>query len=486
MGFTGNVNDRDEVARWVRHYSGKGIDVVAWDLVGGDMCAYRSKVIETYPAGITKQFVKDGVDLPAILVRECHSCGLEYWPAIRMNAQRYSTRFKQENPECILTATSFERPGLLDYESPKVRDLMLKVCRELVENYDADGLLLDFVRYWILFQEDRMLTNAPLLTEFMRKVRQMLDEVGGKRGQSIPLAAQVLPRVSGCLRYGMDVKTWIQEGIVQYLLPSRSNNTDFNLPVEQFVEAAKGMDCRIFPVIFGDTRFPCPPLYSESETRMTLNMYRAIVNLYYQMGAHGFATMNIGTFPYDKLFQELRDPELVANGPQHYRYSLRDYDNFGNYTNTFTHDTSLNAWILSPPLLTLEPPVEHGKDIQSPVARKQLPFRLADGIKARRGGSLRLRVGNLHPEDDLQIDLNGTLLPKTLENTTGSFEYNRWNYRYESDSLTRSYLYEFSLDNLPVKTGENYLGFQIVTSPSGFGLGGRPAPFVEDVEVIIP
>ena len=460
---TGPVTEsKEDVERWARDYFARtGIDVVTFDLVGGDMCAYRSKVVETYPFGPTKKLADEGVDLPAILAEACHRNGLQYWPAHRVNTQRASTRFKEENPDCVLTATTFARPGLLDYGSPKVRRLMLRLYRELVEDYEADGLLLNFTRYWPLFHQDRWLECTPLLTEYMSEIRCMLDEVGRKKGRHIPLAAQVLARVPDCLHYSMDVKAWAQKGTVQYLLPSRPNNTDFNLPVEQFVEAAKGTNCRIFPVVHVSTRHPL----GRAETRMTSDMFRAAAHLYYRAGAHGLATMNIG-MRFSQA-QQLRDPDLVARGPHHYRYSLNPYD---------SGEGSLNFLI--------EVPQQPEEGVQLPSTRKQLPFRLADDPASRPGGVLRFTVANLHPEDVLEIDLNGVPMPKTMLN--GSAQHPRWPYEKQPSSELFNYLYEFPLAGLPVIQGENFLGFKIVSSAPGLGAGSRANPVVQEVEVIIP
>lgn len=496
-GFLTSVSCKQDLEERVRRYAGKGIDAVSWDLAGGDACAYPSTVLETYP-WYDRKAGAVGADLAAVLADESHRHGLQFWPAVRMNTQRAATRFKTENPECVLTATTFERPGLLDYESPKVRDLISRACRELVEDYDADGLLLDFIRYWVLFNDDRAASNAPLLTDFMRQVRAMLDEVGERRGRSLSLAAQVLPRVSGCLRYGMDVAAWAQQGIVQYLLPSRSNNTDFNLPVEQFLQAAQGTDCRVFPVLFSATRFPAPPTYSEADVRMTAAMFRTAAHLYYRQGAHGVAAMNLFEVPHD-LCGDLRDPQRVAEGPHHYRYSLRDYDNLGNYDASLVHDPTNNGWILSPPLLTLEAPQqfsesgdrfdEHpaeaggpGRLLQTPQARKQVSFRLADEPKAGSGGVLRFTVADLHPADVLEIDLNGVPIGVGVDGSGLC----RWVSERKPGGKLCSYLYEFPLAALPLRSGENTLGLQITSSPPGFGIALRPVTWVQDLEVIMP
>ena len=464
-GFLSRAQTRDQIEQWVAHYGGQGFDAVAWDLLGGDMGYYRSDVVEMNPDYICcTRLIEQGVDPPGVISEACHRHGLGYWPAVRLNAQRGETQFKRDNPDALLTATTFPRPGMLDYESPKVQRLMLDAMRELVERWDADGLLLDFVRYWFMFHEDRLIENASLLTHFMGDIRAMMDEVGEKKGKYIPLVAQVLPRVSLCLRYSMDVKAWAKQGHVQYLLPSRPNNTDFNLPVEQFMAAVEGTECRVFPVLHPATNHA----FGVVENKMTAAMFRAGAHAYYQAGAHGLATMNLAHFPKN-LIHELRDVQRVAQGPHHYRYSNHPYD-FGE----------------GPLRFLVETPLPLDGDRQMLAARKVLPFRLATDPKARFGGVLQLRIENLHPGDELHIELNGELiLRSSVIGNQGQFAgpHDQCRCPYDQPRLDElcHFIYEFDLSDIPVIQGENELSFQILR-----GQLPRHHAIVSQVDVIFP
>src|SRR3990172_2876302 len=89
------TESKQDVERWATDYFAEtGVDVVTLPMVGGDVCGYRSKVLETTPVGPTKKLADEGVYLPAILAEACHRNGLQYWPSHRVNTQRCSTRFK--------------------------------------------------------------------------------------------------------------------------------------------------------------------------------------------------------------------------------------------------------------------------------------------------------------------------------------------------------------------------------------------------------
>ncbi|MGH9642728.1 MAG: family 10 glycosylhydrolase, partial [Terriglobales bacterium] len=154
---------RDDIDKVVQTYAGYGVDVVSWDLTSGTLADYKSKYADLPPAALGNQSVNinhaldNGVDIPAVLAEASHRLGIGFWPAVRMNASaRYPSPIHEAHPDWFLTGYKLWggfRPTL-NYELPEVRAFMMNIFRELVERYDADGLLLDFVRYPSLFDPD--------------------------------------------------------------------------------------------------------------------------------------------------------------------------------------------------------------------------------------------------------------------------------------------------------------------------------------------
>ena len=200
--------------------------------------------------------VENGVDLPAVIAAACHKNDLLFWPTVRLNnTARSPTPAHEDHPDWFFAgyAAMYGFGGgyrpMMNYELEEVRQFMLRGFRELVEDYDADGLQLDFTRYQSLFLLDRAHANADLLTRYLGEVRTMLDEVGLKKGKRLTLALQVLCYPAQGIYYGHDIRALVQHGFADYLLPSQPNNIDCNLPVEQWLEIIAGSDCQIFPTI---------------------------------------------------------------------------------------------------------------------------------------------------------------------------------------------------------------------------------------------
>lgn len=130
---------------------------------------------------------------------------------------------KADHRDWLMQRTDKEpkRHGWLafNYEIPEVRNMYLRFLREMCENYDIDGLDLDFMRFPILFRtvylgQPATPEQTEILTGFLRDVRAMTEEVGLKRGRPILINARVADSLALNDAQGMDVKTWIKADLI--------------------------------------------------------------------------------------------------------------------------------------------------------------------------------------------------------------------------------------------------------------------------------
>ena len=70
-----------------------------------------------------------------------------------------------------------------DYGRAETRRHILAVLAEMLDNYELDGLELDFMRHPIYFRRDQHTKNAPLITDLVRKVRAKVDLLAKKTGR---------------------------------------------------------------------------------------------------------------------------------------------------------------------------------------------------------------------------------------------------------------------------------------------------------------
>ena len=94
----------------------------------------------------------------------------------------------------------------------------------MCENYDVDGIELDFFRHPQLFKgvaNGALATPEELemLTEFMRRVRKMAETTGAKRAKPVLIALKVPDSVDFCRAIGIDLERWLAEDLADILVP---------------------------------------------------------------------------------------------------------------------------------------------------------------------------------------------------------------------------------------------------------------------------
>jgi hypothetical protein len=132
------------------------------------------------------------------------------------------------------------RPPLVAYEEPLVREFQAR--------YGQDPRRLDELDpRWLAFR-------SQALTRFMRELRQELDDAARQTTPSKRLAiSAVVFRPEENLLHGMDLKTWIAEGLVDTIIPYSSSirlnsyQPAWDKPedVDTFVSLVRGTQCRL-------------------------------------------------------------------------------------------------------------------------------------------------------------------------------------------------------------------------------------------------
>ena len=90
-----------------------------------------------------------------------------------------------------------------------------------------------------MFRPEDVSEGTPILTDWVRRVVDMARSRPGERAQ---VGARVYPTEEINTRVGYDVRTWIDEGLIDYVTPMlyAHNVVDSNMPIAWLVEAAAG------------------------------------------------------------------------------------------------------------------------------------------------------------------------------------------------------------------------------------------------------
>lgn len=280
---------------------------------------------------ITADLIRQGTDPLKAVTDFAHAKGLESFWSIRMN-DTHDVAHRPEKPYFLFPQLKVDHPDWLvgdhvkrtpqgrwssvDYARPEIRDLAFRFIEEVCQNYEVDGVELDFFRHLCYFKSvanggKASAEEVAAMTELMRRVRAMTEKEGLKRGRPI-LVSMRLPDSTGfSLDSGLDLATWLQEGLMDILI-----TTDyFRLnPWEYSVKLGHAHGVRVYPALTD------PRVKQETRFyRQSVPAYRARAANAWAAGADGLYVFNLYDIdPKSPLWTDLGSLKALAFTEKHY------------------------------------------------------------------------------------------------------------------------------------------------------------------------
>lgn len=303
-----------------------GSQVMFYPTRVGSVWGWRSAAGESEEAWktrmpINRAAVQNGLDAVRIAGTEAKAMGLYFMPGYRMN----DAHFARNPMSNVLTGEFWIRnherltfgmspvPGennygaLFDFSHAEVREQCRAVIFEIIDRYAdlMDGIQLDFMRHPLFFPPGTAEDRAQLMTELLISVRHKLDEVAKREGRSFALSIRVPAALATCRRAGLDVPTWVEQGLVDVIIPAPSISLSHDMPLEDFVALAKPHGVKIAPALFPRTHFhwrfresPLPGDYEGMALRNASEaQIRGAVRNYRLLGASGIEFYNFNLPP---------------------------------------------------------------------------------------------------------------------------------------------------------------------------------------------
>ena len=200
------------------HIADCGVDSVFYCTTISSVFTHDSKVLEvsTRTSGNQKNnrmpaLLRTGIDPLRFAIESCRKHNIEIFWTLRMNDihdnwfKEIRAQWKTQHPELVMgnpeEAAHFDMRDpraiwtLADYERREVREMMVKAVEEVLDNYDVDGIDLDFLRHICYFKETRLheaVTPAhrDLLTDMVRQIRERVLAASERKGKPILLSAR--------------------------------------------------------------------------------------------------------------------------------------------------------------------------------------------------------------------------------------------------------------------------------------------------------
>ena len=361
----------DQVCRVVNELEGTQVDVFIQCASYGTYVLYDTRVGEVYGRGMTEfenpnfqrlahnvlGLLEQGTDPLEIWSARTRELGMNFWVSLRMNdihkdwVDRWPSkrgRWERERPHVAIGKDVPDRyvsmygrdfSYAFDYAQQEVRDLKFGLVEEICRDYVVDGIELDFLSHPMVFKKGREEAGMPIMTGFVRRIRNRLEEIGRRKGRRIKLMVRVLPTLALNREIGFDVSTWIREGLVDVIAPATRGYLDMNPDLASFVEAARGTQVQVL----GGISDLYVRDYTGSKTgRASPEMMRAAAQSFWGQGVSGLHLFNFdchasgiqGHSAVDSLIDtsrqpllspeerqmllEIGDPELISRKDKHY------------------------------------------------------------------------------------------------------------------------------------------------------------------------
>ena len=367
----------------------------AWELARGQ---YLNHVHYRYSEN-ARQLVEKGFDPPKILGKSAKEAGLEYFLNLRMNDAHFA--YSREGPEKSLSSGTFwhkhpeVRIGgegyprhLFDYSHGAVREFRLAYLREVCTQYDLDGLELDFMRHPFFFPAGKGRERADLMSRFIGDVRRLLNEAGEEKRKKLQLGVLVPRTLDSGLEIGLDVRTWVSEGLIDWIVPKHYILFNMNVAVEEFLKLTSGTSIGVAPCL-------------EQRQNVSDEKFRAASSRYWEAGADSLYLYNFFNHrphPLNQedrnILQEIGDPGLIRNRDKHYFLLQRSKQDLAD----------------QPRPIPLELDTRSQGHPVSFVVGDDLPTAAASGLVKE--VTVKLGVPGITPETDRwDVHLNGKSIP---------------------------------------------------------------------------
>ncbi len=447
---------------------GTGVDTLVYGFGAGPTMFHNTKVGERWGDHLDKfpivagwrayenlkSLNERGLDPLNVLIDRAHDKGVEFFGSLRQSHSvdpadkhegvgfMFNWQFRIDHPEWCLKGRG---KYCFDWTHPEVRAERFALVEETVNEYDVDGLEIDWVFRPHYFEDDEAEAKAHILTEYMAQVRSTVDAASAKKGKKIALGARVLPTIEGNRAAGMDVTAWIEQGSLDFVVPTvyDDRQLDADFPIEWLVTVANANGCKVYATLQDQVG-------SDSKIHANLDQYRAAAASHWAKGADG-VYLPWFKWPHEAeerdLLGKIHDPKLLARGSKHYVVRRE-------------HEVSVSQLYNA----QLPAKIEVGEDASPTV----VSFYIADDFAVQTRSTLRLTIYDHTIHDDAVMTLNGNELSITdAWRTTRGFTH---------------VVLDFALAPGALRTGTNEVTVSVRSRPANLG---TELPRLDSVEVFV-
>jgi hypothetical protein len=316
-----------------------------------------------------------------------------------------ANRLKREHPDWLI-GTSTQKPkfgawSAVDFTRAEIRDLAFRYVEEICQNYDVDGVEIDFFRHPVFFKRAAQSglecndEERTLMTELMRRIRRMTEREGMKRGRPILVAMRVPDSTEYCGATGIDLERWLADGLMDLLITGgyfRINDLTYS------VALGRRYGVKVYPSL-DDSRVRDE---TARKLRSSTAAYRGRAVEAWAAGADGVYLFNSFN-PSDPIWRELGSPAVLR---------ASDHDLFASVlgVGAAAGGAYPHAGFMQIPRLNPAAPI-----VLRPGAAEKVTFnagdlRTQDASRGNPAVTLRLQFKSAPAPQTIAVSVNGVLV----------------------------------------------------------------------------
>ncbi|MCP4640837.1 MAG: hypothetical protein GY851_10405 [bacterium] len=327
---------------------------------------HRTKVAQTfvckdspYPNNHMQDLIDQGTDPLALAVEFAHKHNIEAVWTLRMNdihdcfTPALWPEWKTQHPDALFgtrddgsTPAGAQRRWWsgVDFAREDVRERTLEIIEEVAQNYDVDGIDLDWMRHPIHFRETwegkpATAEHVDLLTRFMAQARELVMRVSDDRGRPILLSTRVPLTLKHGLHIGADTAAWLRGGLVDFITTG-GGYVPFSMPVAEIASLAHPHGIPVYPCISNSGLIRRKP-YGPGSV-YAIEGWRAAAANAFANGAAGISIFNLFGVPgndevnqlVNQVFGECGDAATLSGKDKLFCIDNSEYLDGCGYTNS--------------------------------------------------------------------------------------------------------------------------------------------------------
>ena len=207
---------------------------------------------------------EDGIDWLSESTKACRKNKISPWVSIRMNDMHGASLkpefdfmncklFKDKNMRLKGTTSNPEDPPSvswqgLNYEKKEVREYMKALIQDCIENYDFEGIELDWTRWPLCCEVPASQGKVDIITQWHSEIKRMCRKKSEKIGKPFYMGIRYAGIFEQLKQIGIDIPAMARQGLIDFVCPTNTWQTGWDIPYDRIKEEL-GENIAVYGVI---------------------------------------------------------------------------------------------------------------------------------------------------------------------------------------------------------------------------------------------